>query len=76
MTTDASATRNGRPGGSGTGWGHPCPVDRSHGRLLAWAGSERFGWFCPNQAHDGGRDQPATRAFFTTAELEAGSVVA
>src|SRR4051812_9558357 len=69
MTTDAPPTRNGRPG---TGWGHPCPVDPAHGRLLAWAGSERWGWFCPNQAHDGDRDHPATRAFFRTSEAESG----
>jgi hypothetical protein len=76
MTTDAAPTRNGRPGASGTGWGHPCPVDPSHGRLLAWAGSERWGWFCPNQAHDGDRDHAATPAFFTTTEAESGVTTA
>lgn len=47
-----------------------CPTDPSHGPLIPWPGSERFGWYCPRQEHDGRGDVPRTRAFFKTAEAE------
>lgn len=50
-----------------------CPVDPSHGRLLDWP-TERWAWYCPSQEHDGYRNHPATRAFFTTSEAESGLV--
>jgi hypothetical protein len=54
------------------GWGHACPADSTHGRLIPWPHSPVYGWFCPSQLHDGYRDRPATRAFFTTDEARTG----
>lgn len=57
-----------------TKWsGLPCPEDPSHGSLVALTESTARGegWYCPNQAHDGWKDRPATRPFFTTAQAEA-----
>jgi hypothetical protein len=48
-----------------------CPVDPDHGRVLPLSGSD-WGWYCPHVAHDGRRGVGATRAYFTTAEVEAG----
>lgn len=50
-----------------------CPIDPSHGRLYDWV-SERFGFYCPHWAHDGFKDRPATRRFFTTEEAETGAL--
>lgn len=50
-----------------------CPLDATHGPLLDWP-SERWGFFCPNQRHDGDRERPPTRALFTTGEAEAGAI--
>jgi hypothetical protein len=56
-----------------------CPVDAAHGPVLDWP-TARWGWHCPHHDHDG---RPAShplgelapsRAFFTTAEVDAGSV--
>lgn len=54
------------------GFGLPCPVDPDHGPLLGLrdATARGEGYYCPHQAHDGWRDQPPTRPFFTTAQAE------
>jgi hypothetical protein len=50
-----------------------CPVDPSHGRLIDWP-TDRWAFYCPDQAHDGWHDRPSTPCFFTTAEAERGSL--
>ena len=57
-----------------------CPVEPEHGPVLAWADNPKYGWRCPDQAHDGRPAShpdgaaPITRSLFTTAEVEAGTV--
>lgn len=55
-----------------------CPVDPSHGPLLGLTDTTRRGegWYCPNQEHDGSKDRPASRPFFTTAAAEAAAKAA
>lgn len=56
-----------------------CPVDPSHGAVQDWPTS-RWGFYCPHTAHDGRPkshplgEAPATRAFYTTSEVEAGFI--
>ena len=58
-----------------------CPGDQTHGNVIAVTGSPRWGWHCPHTGHDGRLNSdpngsaPRTRAFFTTAEVERGSLV-
>lgn len=59
---NAAPTANGRQRPNLAGWGHPCPTDPAHGRLLGWPGER--GWYCPHQGHGG------NGAFFTTAQAE------
>ena len=53
--------------------GLPCPVDPSHGPLIALAETTRRGegWYCPDQSHDGWKNRPPSRPFFTTAQAQA-----
>lgn len=53
--------------------GYSCPVDPAHGRVLDWTGS-RWGWLCPHIGHDAHGGRPATRSFFTTEEVERGTL--
>lgn len=55
-----------------------CPTDPKHGSLygLAQATSRGEGWYCASQEHDGWRDRPYVRPFFTTAEAEAATEAA
>ena len=46
-----------------------CPIDPSHGRLLDWA-TDKWGYHCTHQDHEGWKERPPTRAYFTTAETE------
>lgn len=48
-----------------------CPSAPEHGELIPWP-TDRWGWMCIHQAHDGWREVPPTRAFFTSAEAEDG----
>lgn len=61
-----------RASGAGRRVGLLCPVDSEHGPLLPWTHNPDFGWYCPDQWHDGHGDRPQSRAFFTTQEAEAG----
>ncbi len=49
-----------------------CPIEPGHGALLGLVEATRRGegYYCPHQDHDGWRDRPATRPFFTTAQAE------
>jgi hypothetical protein len=49
-----------------------CPTDPSHGTLipLTEATQRGEGWYCPDQDHDGWKEQPFRRPFFTTADAE------
>lgn len=56
-----------------------CPVTPAHGNVIPVKESgSRWGWYCPNAEHDGRLrshplgEAPATRAHFTTAEVETG----
>jgi hypothetical protein len=51
-----------------------CPVDPSHGVLIDWP-TDRWAYHCPSQQHDGWKDRPATRAWFTTTEAETGLLI-
>lgn len=48
-----------------------CPTDAAHGALVPWTHNPDFGWYCPDQDHDGFKDRPQTRAFFATSEVGA-----
>jgi hypothetical protein len=56
-----------------------CPVDPRHGRVLDAPGA-RWAFYCPSQDHDGRPNThqlgsaPATRAYFTTLEVESGQL--
>jgi hypothetical protein len=58
-----------------------CPVEPKHGRVMAVTGS-RWGWYCPHADHDGRLPSHplgaalGTRSHFTTAEVEAGCLLA
>lgn len=49
-----------------------CPFDPTHGQVIAMAQN----WYCPHAAHDGlpGREGVRIRAFFTTDEVQRGSL--
>lgn len=58
-----------------------CPVDATHGPVLGVKDpTSRFGWLCPHAGHDGrlpahpAGASPRTRALFTTAEVDLGSL--
>lgn len=55
-----------------------CPTDPSHGMLVGLRDTTARGegWYCPHQAHDGGKDRAASRPFFTTAQAEAATAAA
>jgi hypothetical protein len=50
-----------------------CPVDPAHGPALDWP-TDRWGFHCPHRDHDGHGELAPSRAFFTTAEVEAGAL--
>lgn len=59
-----------------------CPVEPEHGHVIpVKEATSRYGWYCPHAAHDGRLEShpagaaPRTRAHFTTAEVERGSLV-
>jgi hypothetical protein len=58
-------------------WGLRCPIVPAHGTLyaLAEATPRGEGWYCPHQEHDGWKDQPYSRPFFTTAVAEAANAL-
>lgn len=49
-----------------------CPTDPGHGQLIPLVEATRRGegWYCPAQKHDGWKDRPFQRPFFTTAQAE------
>lgn len=55
-----------------------CPTDPGHGSLIPLAQATRRGegWLCPHQEHDGWKDRPHRRPFFTTAQAEAATEAA
>lgn len=55
-----------------------CPTDYGHGLLVPLADTTRQGegWYCPHQEHDGWRDRPFRRPFFTTAQAEEATAAA
>jgi hypothetical protein len=63
---------------SSRAFGLLCPVDPAHGKLygLREATAKGEGWYCSHQAHDGSKDVPASRPFFTTAQAEAATEAA
>jgi len=54
--------------------GYRCPVESGHGTLIPLAYPGRWSWYCPNALHDGWKDQPRTRAYFTMTEAETGLI--
>lgn len=52
-----------------------CPVDPAHGPLLDFP-TASWSFYCPSQEHDGWKDRPYRRPFFTTADAEAATEVA
>lgn len=48
-----------------------CPDNPEHGPMLSWSGVDGIDWYCGAQSHCDVRKGPASRCFFSQAQVDA-----